>query len=101
MAGIHVLPLCPHSADQITHLWADLAAAQEHGVDLGSRAAHIQANGGTLLAMKRELERAFGRLRQELALLGLQDPRAEAVLLRLLVEVEKLADAAQRFSTGP
>jgi hypothetical protein len=51
MAGIHVLPLCPHSADQITHLWADLAAAQEHGVDLGSRAAHIQASGETLLAM--------------------------------------------------
>ena len=82
MAEIHVLPAPRPGADQITRLSADLAAAQEQGLDLGSRVSHIRVNGATLLALGQELECALSTLRQELDRLGLPDPRAEAVLRR-------------------
>ena len=100
MAEIHVLPAGVPSADQITRLSADLAAAQEQGVDLGSRVAHIQADGETLLSMCQGLEQAFGALRQMLDQHGVQDQHAEDMVHRLIGEVHKLANCAQRFPAG-
>jgi hypothetical protein len=54
MAEIHVLPARLPGADQITRVKADLVAGQEQAVDLGSRVAHIHANGETLLALSRK-----------------------------------------------
>jgi 23S rRNA C2498 (ribose-2'-O)-methylase RlmM len=101
MAEIHILPAHLPGADQITRLSADLAAAQEQGVDLGSRVAHIHANGETLLSMCRGLERAFGALRQMLDQHGVRDQYAEDMVHRLIGEVHKLAACAQRFPSGP
>ena len=47
MAEIHILPASCPGADQIGRLSADPSAAQERGADLGSRVAHIHANGWT------------------------------------------------------
>ena len=85
------------SADQTTRLTADLATAQEQGVDLGSRVAHVHANGETLLSMSHGFERALDRLRQSLHQLGMQDQLEEAALQRLLVKLQDLAEHAQRF----
>jgi hypothetical protein len=70
MAEIRILPARLPDADQIRRLIADLAGAQERGVDLGSRAAHIRANGETLLAMSRGLEHACGALRRHCSAAG-------------------------------
>ncbi|GJE14775.1 hypothetical protein [Methylobacterium longum] len=100
MAEIHILPARHPDADQITRLSADLAAAQEQGVDLGSRVSHIHANGETLLSMSHGLEGALDRLRQSLHQLGMQDQLEVAALQQLLEKVQDLADRAQRFSSG-
>ncbi len=100
MAEIHVLPSRRPDADQITRLIADLTAAQEQGVDLGSRVAHIHANGETLLLMGQDLERAWDRVRQSLCQLGMQDQLEEAALQQLLDKVQELADHARRFPVG-
>lgn len=97
MAEIHILPARLSGADQTARLGADLAAAQEQGVDLGSRTAHIHANGEALLSLSRDLEDAFGALRQMLSQLGLQDRRAQDMLHLLLSEVQKLAGSAARY----
>ena len=100
MAEIHFMPAHLRSAGQTARLTADLATAQERGLDLGSRAAHIHADGETLLSMSHGFERALDRLRQSLHQLGMQDEFEEAALQRLLVKVQELADHAQRFPTA-
>ncbi|MDN3575014.1 hypothetical protein [Methylobacterium longum] len=72
MAEIHILPARLLSADQITRLSADLGAAQEQGVALGSRVRHIHANGEALLSMSHGLEGALDRLHQSLHQFGMQ-----------------------------
>ena len=100
MAEIHILPARLSGLDQTTRLGADLLAAQAQGVDLGSRAAHIHAHGGTLQSLNRDLECAFGALRQTLSQLGVQDQHAQGTLHRLLSEVQKLADSGSRYPSS-
>lgn len=100
MAEIQVLPARRPDADQIMRLSADLAAAQERGVDLGSRVAYIQADGETLLSMCQALEQALSELRQMLGQHGEQGQYTEDMLHRLISETHKLADCAQRFPSG-
>lgn len=97
MAEIHILPARLPAADHITRSTEDLIAAREQGLDLGSRVAHIQANGETLLAMRRGLEHACGALRLALDQLGIQDQGREEVLHRLLDQVQQLANHARCF----
>mgnify|MGYP007007019202 CR=1 FL=1 len=49
MTEIHILPAYLPRSGQTARLMADLAVAQEQGLDLGSRVAHIHAGGETLL----------------------------------------------------
>ena len=100
MTEIIVMPARLRSSDQTTRLTADLTAAHEQGVDLGSRVAHIHANGETLLSMAHGFERSLDQLRQSLNQLGMQDQFKETALQRLLVKVQDLADHAQRFPAG-
>jgi hypothetical protein len=75
----------------------DLTTAHEKGVDLGSRVAHIRANGETLLALSQESQRAIEGLYQSLNQLGMQDQLTGAELRQLLGDVRRLADQAKRF----
>jgi hypothetical protein len=100
MTEIHILPTRPQSADQITRLRAGLDAAQEQGVDLGSRVAHIHANGETLLALSRKLEQAHGEMRQALSHFGVQDQLEEAALRQLLDKVQQLVDYAKLYPSS-
>jgi hypothetical protein len=100
MAEIHILPARSHSADHVTRLTADLAAAQEQGADLGSRVAHIQADGEALLAMGQMLEQALGAMRKELSRLGVQDQPVQEAAHLLLSKVQQLAEHAKCYPSG-
>lgn len=100
MTEIHILPARLSGADQTARLGAELLAAQQQGVDLGSRAAHIHAHGEALHSLSRDLEDAFGALCQTLSQLGMQDQHARDTLHRLLGEVQTLADSASRYASG-
>jgi hypothetical protein len=100
MAKIHILPARLSGADQTARLGAELLAAQQQGVDLGSRAAHIHLHGEALQSLSRDLEGAFGALRQTLSQLGAQGQQAQDTLHRLLGEVRKLADSASQYPSG-
>lgn len=97
MTKVHILPARPHSADQAARLSADLRAAHEQGLDLGSRGAHIRANGEVLLMLSQALEHAVGALHGPLSQLGMQDQPAQDAVHRLLSEVRKVADRARQF----
>lgn len=101
MADIHVLSARLPRADQITRLTADLAVAQEQGMDLGSRVAHIQADGETLLAMSRKLEQALSTVRQALGQLGVQDQPLQDAAHLLLSKVQQLVDHAEHYPSEP
>jgi hypothetical protein len=100
MAEIHILPARLSDAGQTARLGAELLAAHEQGVDLGSRAAHIQGHGEALLSLSRDLEDAFGALHGTLGQLGVQDQHAQDMLHRLLGVVQKLAVSATGFPQG-
>lgn len=101
MAEIHMLPVRLPGADQITRLRVNLAVAQEQGVDLGSRVAHIQADGETLLAMSRKLEQALGAMRQALNQIGVQGQSVQDAAHLLLDKVQQLADQAAHYPSAP
>lgn len=100
MAEIHDLPARLPRSDQTARLRADLAAAQEQGVDLGSRVAHIHAGGETLMAMSQKLEQALDAMRWELSQLGVQDQPAHDAAHLLLSKVQQLADHAKHYPSG-
>jgi DNA anti-recombination protein RmuC len=97
MAEIHILPAHLSGLDQTARLGADLLAAHAQGVDLGSRAAHIHAHGEALQSLSRDLDDAFGVLRETLGQLGMQDQHAQDMLNQLLSRVRELADSASRY----